>query len=169
MKFISTVRKTVGILTAAEGFCTVVLVFGLIVLSLVQIVMRNFFESSINWIDPLLRHAVLWIAFFAASAATASGKHIKIDLFPRLVSARVRRIIEPIADLICCAVCAVAGWHSYLFVADEKMYGGDLFDGAPVWFFEIIMPAGFFLLAVHFLLNIPLISGQEEQTKGEAN
>ena len=52
-----------------EAALLAVLLFGLVGLSGLQIVLRNGFDDSLVWIDPLLRLAVLWLGLLGAVAA----------------------------------------------------------------------------------------------------
>ena len=58
------------------------LIFSLLVMlcmALLQIVMRNFFESGFLWAESFLRVLVLWVAVLGAMVATRERNHINID------------------------------------------------------------------------------------------
>lgn len=156
-------KKVEKILCGIEGALVVALVGVLVVLSLAQIVSRNFFSHTVLWIDPLLRHAVLWVAFLSAGVATKRHHHIKIDLLPRLLPKKAGRVNDVLAGAISAVVCFVLGYYSSLFVLDEKLYGGNLFGRFPVWFFEVIIPAGFFLIGIHFVFAVFFPAEKPEQ------
>ncbi|MDZ7685875.1 MAG: TRAP transporter small permease subunit [Gammaproteobacteria bacterium] len=54
-------------------------------MALLQIVLRNFFGTSLLWIEPFVRILVLWIAVLGAMVATRQGNHISIDVVARYV------------------------------------------------------------------------------------
>ena len=54
----------------AEDALLVILLTAMIVLACTQILLRNFFDSGIVWIDPLLRVMVLWLGLVGATVAT---------------------------------------------------------------------------------------------------
>ena len=65
-----------------------VLVLAMVLLADAQIVLRNLFDSGIDWADPLLRAMVLWTAMLGALAAARDDKHIGLDLVKPVSSER---------------------------------------------------------------------------------
>jgi len=57
----------------AEQVVLTILILGMIALSMAQIVLRNFFHTGLIWIEPLLRHLVLWIGFTGACFRPVPG------------------------------------------------------------------------------------------------
>ena len=70
------------------------LLISMILLSSGQIVLRNFFDIGIIWIDPLLRVLVLWTALVGATVASRENKHIRIDLLSRYFERNTLRLIQ---------------------------------------------------------------------------
>ena len=64
----------------------------MILLSSAQILLRNFFDSGIDWADPLLRLLVLWVGMQGAMLATHYDKHIRIDLVSRFIPEQYHRL-----------------------------------------------------------------------------
>jgi TRAP-type C4-dicarboxylate transport system permease small subunit len=134
---------------------TVVLitVLGLmVVFAFLQVVLRNIFNEGILWGDILLRHLVLWVGFIGASLATREQKHINIDLFGRFLSDRGKNRIRFIINLFSVFICYLLADAGWTFVQDEKMMGTEIFTDTPAWYFQIIIPVGFFLMACRFLI-----------------
>ena len=123
-----------------------------LLLSIGQILLRNIWYIGISWADPSLRVLVLWIALLGAMAATRNGNHIRIDLLPRYLSPRLRAISNRITDLFAASVCAILAWHAVRFVRVEYADGGLLFASVPAWACELILPVGFGIMALRFLL-----------------
>ncbi|MCK5358284.1 MAG: hypothetical protein KAJ48_07800, partial [Elusimicrobiales bacterium] len=46
-----------------EKFLIIAFVFFMVTLSFLQVVLRLFFNYGIVWLDPVLRHMVLWSGF----------------------------------------------------------------------------------------------------------
>ncbi|TNF86538.1 MAG: TRAP transporter small permease subunit, partial [Gammaproteobacteria bacterium] len=78
----------------AEDALLVILLTAMIVLACTQILLRNFFDSGIVWIDPLLRVMVLWIGLVGATVATRHNKHIRIDLLSRYFERNTHSLIQ---------------------------------------------------------------------------
>ena len=75
-----------GWLQKAEGWTIFGLLVLLVVLTFVQVVLRNLpGNPSAPWIDLGSRLVVLWVGLLGASLAVARGKHISIDVASRLL------------------------------------------------------------------------------------
>jgi TRAP-type transport system small permease protein len=125
--------------------------------SLTQIVARNFFHSGFPLADPLGRHLVLYIAFLGAALAVAQDRHIKIDIAGYLLTACARaRLYRPF--------CLVAALVSVLFFsAAARFFHAAWQAAAPnehwVMAMAVILPIGYLLLVIHFLLQAAVGSG----------
>src|SRR5512139_2469052 len=65
----------------------------MIFIAFLQIVLRNFFSTGLDWGDPLLRNLVLWIGFIGATLATREGKHINIDIISRWLPSMGKNVV----------------------------------------------------------------------------
>ncbi len=139
-----------------EDAVLALLLTGMIVLAAGQILLRNFFAYGLSWADPLLRILVLWLALLGAMAATREGRHIHIDLLSRFLPPLAARLARRATDLFAAAACALVAWHGGRFVWFEWQDGSELFSGVPAWSAEIIIPLGFALMALRFLLQAVL-------------
>jgi TRAP-type C4-dicarboxylate transport system permease small subunit len=141
-------------LAYGENFL-IFLTLGLMIgLSFLQVLLRNFFESGILWADIFLRHLVLWVGFIGASLATRNEKHINVDILTRLVPERVVPFIKIVVDLVTVAVCIILAHASYIFLTFEIEAETIIFENIPAWYFQIIMPVGFFLIGIRFIIKI---------------
>ena len=139
-------------LEKAESILLVIILSVMVLLAFLQVLLRNFFDQGILWADIFLRHLVLWVGFIGASLATKEEKHISIDLLTRFLSKRnqhIARLITNLFAFIICLILANAGWT---FVQYEKSGGTILFSNIQAWYFQIIIPFGFLLMAFRFLL-----------------
>ncbi len=57
------------------------------------------------WADSLLQKATLWLAFLGASLATHEGRHIGIDVLPRVAPPRLRAWMEAVVGVGCAVIC----------------------------------------------------------------
>src|SRR3989304_9672211 len=87
------------VLTRLEGTLLVVFLSIMLVLSFVQVVLRNAFSESLLWGDILLRHLVLWIGFFGAALATSQDRHINIDALTRFLTAKLKNAAKIVTNL----------------------------------------------------------------------
>ncbi len=123
----------------------------MVVFAFLQVVLRNIFNEGVLWGDIFLRHLVLWVGFLGASLATRESKHINIDLFTRFLSDRGKVISRIITGLFSVFICLLLTDASWTFVQDEMMMGTEIFSDVPAWYFQIIIPIGFLLMAFRFL------------------
>jgi TRAP-type C4-dicarboxylate transport system permease small subunit len=142
------------LLLRIEDTLLVVLLSGMILLASAQILLRNLWDSGLIWADPLLRVLVLWLTMLGAMAATRERHHIQIDLLSRFLSPRNRRVVRGLTDLFAAVVCALLAWHSGRFVWLEFQDGGILFAMLPAWVCEAVMPLGFGVMSLRFLLQV---------------
>lgn len=133
----------------------IILILGvMVILAFLQVLLRNFFDTGILWGDIFLRHLVLWVGFIGASLATREEKHINIDVLTRIISKRYIPYVKMIIDLVSVIICILLAHAGYKFLMDEIKYETILFENIPSWYFELIIPVGFALMAFRFLLKI---------------
>ncbi|MBZ0221614.1 MAG: TRAP transporter small permease [Dokdonella sp.] len=128
------------------------LVLAMVLLAGAQIVLRNFFDTGLEWADPLLRAMVLWAAMLGALAAARDDKHIGIDILAHFVHGKARRVIKAITLLFAAALSAAMAWYGHGLVMLD--YGGNAkIAGIPTWLVEAIIPVGFGLLALRLTVH----------------
>lgn len=132
----------------------VFVLLSMITFAVLQIVLRNVFDTSFFWIDPLNRLLVLWLAILGAMVATREGEHIAIDAIRHYLKGFALFIVTKLSVLFSIAVCSVMTYYSALFVYEEKLYGTELFSQLPAWPFELIMPVGFLIMTLRFLVSL---------------
>lgn len=129
----------------------------MILLAFLQVVLRNFFSTGILWVDPLLRHMVLWICFLGASIATQKKKHINIDVFSRLLSTKSKSAVNMLTNLFAAGVSYALMDAAYKFLLDEKEAQTVILTISNLeitsWWFQSIIPVGFGLMIFRFLIN----------------
>ncbi len=159
-------RKINRWVAGAELVILILTVLVMVFMAALQIILRKFFHSGILWGDIFLRQLVLWVSFIGASLATKDNKHINMDLLGRILRGKWKASAEVLVHLFSSFVAfllAQAAWH---FVQSEIEFGSTAFNNVPSWYFEIIMPIGFGLMALRFLLNA-LFSAMQLVDSGE--
>ena len=146
-----------------EKWVLVLLLGFLTAFAVAQIILRNFLSVGFVWGDDLLRHGVLWISLLGATRATLESKHIRIDLLPRILPARLGLIADSLCCFISLFVCVLLAWASWNFVQGERLAGDIAFASIPYWCLELIFPISFGLMAFRFCFNCirGLIRGPE--------
>lgn len=136
-----------------EDSLLITLLVSMIFLASGQIILRNFFDMGIIWVDPLLRVLVLWSGLIGATIASRKNKHIRIDLISRFFPRNVHMIIQIFIGLFTAAVCAIIAWYGAQWVLLDYQQQLTAFAGLPNWLLEIIIPVAFGLIAVRYLMH----------------
>lgn len=125
----------------------------MLLLSSLQVILRNFFDSGIDWGDIVVRHLVLFILFFGASLSTREKRHIQMDISARLVPDPWKPWVDLLINGFCILVTALLLVAAITFTQDEKLSGSILFLNVPTWTLIMIMPIGFTLITVRFVIH----------------
>ena len=125
--------------------------FLLLLLSLVQILTRNFFDFGFPQIEIINRNLLIISGAMGAVIATSKLRHIKIDALTTFMSKRLLVSLRCPLSLVSASICAVMSYHAIIFVLDEWQY----VPANERWTlpFTLTYPFGFGLLGLHFLLN----------------
>ena len=137
-----------------------ILVIGLIIMifaGTMQVILRNLFNTGVEWADMFVRTLVLWLGFLGASLATRREKHINIDIVSKLIknpkAEKLRvRIVNIIAFLLIITLLKASISYT-LLEAQNNMYA---FLKVPTWVVFIIVPISLTLIALRLLLQFML-------------
>jgi TRAP-type C4-dicarboxylate transport system permease small subunit len=153
-----TVFKAEELLVKAEKTLVVALIFAMVMLSFMQVLLRIFFHSGIVWLDPLLRHMVLWAGLLGAALAARYSRHFALEAFGKLAPKVFHHPFEVFASVFTVAASALLFYAAYKFIRDEfaadsvALYIGNL-AVKSVWA-EIIIPVTFALISLHAFIGI---------------
>ena len=135
----------------------VICVFSMLFLSVLSIVLR-WFEVSLLWIEPLVRHLVFLAAFIGGSLATGANQHIKIDLLSRLLEKIEKPLLKKLVDLttltLTLVACVILVKASYDLAVVEFEYGKKEFLGIHSGYLLSIIPAGMGFISLRVLTQV---------------
>lgn len=137
-------------LVKIEGLVAALSLLLMLVLSIIQLLARNFLDIGFSEIDIINRHLLVICGMMGAVLATSHMKHIKIDALSTVLHVDTMTMIRIPVLLFSAITCALMCDYSIIFVQDE-------WEFAPAnerWIlpFTLIYPIGFALLCLHFIL-----------------
>ena len=150
-----------------EGGFLAVLLAAMIVFSFLQIVLRNVADSSLIWVDPFLRHLVLWVGFLGATLATRIGRHINVDALSRFLPVTPLRVVRTATHTLAAVVCLLLSNACLKLVRDEAAFGSSGFLDIPVWALQVVMPLSCVAMSSRFLGHA-IASARGERDAGAA-
>jgi len=136
-----------------EEIVLVSLVVLMVLLGFLQILFRNLISIGIIWIDPVVRHLVLWIALLGASIATRENRHISIDILSGRISPDRYARIQGGMQLFSALVCLLLVQPAIQFLQNDYEAGKTLAFGIPLWVSQAVMPVMMTVIGVRFLLQ----------------
>ncbi len=159
------VARIIRITHLLEDSFLISLLTAMIILAITQIVLRNIFDSGLEWIDPLLRLLVLWVGLAGAMVATREDHHISIDVFTRIMSTRVQKAVRVFIDVFTCLVAAIISYHAVRLVLMDQEAESIAFASIPSWVCELILPLAFGVIAWRYLIYAVIHARQLLVTK----
>jgi C4-dicarboxylate transporter DctQ subunit len=149
-----------GAVERVEQALLVTFLGGIILLAFLQIVLRNFLSTGLDWSDSLVRNLVLWIGFIGATLATKEGKHINIDVVSRGLPSWGKKWVALAIQLFSFLVCCGLTYAALKFIKNEVQMGTRTFLDIPTWVPEMILPMTFGLMTFRFgLRSLKSLSG----------
>ncbi len=118
MNFLKKIGKTFDSLSNFTGIVFGTIIVLLVILTVMEVVLRKFFNSPTIWSFEVLKQ--LFAVYFMMTAAYGlfKGSHISVDLFSRLLTEKNRAILSIVSYVIFffpfCLICA---WYGYEYAA----------------------------------------------------
>ncbi|MEE3079012.1 MAG: TRAP transporter small permease subunit [Bdellovibrionota bacterium] len=135
----------------------VTVVFLILTVSVLSIVLR-WFQVSLSWTEPLVRHLVFLSAFLGATLAASTSRHIAIEILEKFLEAKeefkkiyVLQKIIAVITTVCLVFLMLSG---YDFFKVEKEYGVEVFWGIHSSTLVFIIPLGFGLVLFRTFLSL---------------
>lgn len=136
-----------------SGVCLTIIML----LITIDVVMRYVFSSPLSWSYDLISLYLATLLFFAAVSDTfRRGSHVKIDLFDRFGSVRMRAVME-IIGFVAALVLFFMMFRLGLEDGIENFVKGNVIAGAihwPTWIPYIVAAVGYGLLSLRIIISI---------------
>lgn len=154
----------------AERYTLTGLIVGMLLVAMLQILLRNLSRVNLPgigplardlvrllgglvWVDPLLRHLVLWIGVTGAAVATGRLRHMQMDVIGRLLPIGPRMLVTRITTLVAAGICAALARAAWIYLGEEAGFGGIGLLGIPTWMLTSVLFLGFALMAARFAVR----------------
>ncbi|MGO9307845.1 MAG: TRAP transporter large permease subunit [Spirochaetia bacterium] len=132
-------------------FSPVLLVLATLVLA-ADIVARLLGVSALRASTDYVRHLVLWITFAAAMITTRQKSHLSMSVGVERMPERIRRAVTTGTSCVAVAVCTALAAASLSFVL-SGFDPTDTVGVVPVRVAALVMPIGFAVIAIRFILS----------------
>jgi C4-dicarboxylate transporter, DctM subunit len=140
-----TMPKPASLLRRVENGTAGAALLGVAALPLLDLVLRELFQTSLPGSASYLRNLTLWVGLLGAAVALRDGRHLMLARTVGLLPSALQAPAERMARLITAAVLAGLAWAATLFVISE-FPTAPMVGLVPLWAFQAIMPAAFLLM-----------------------
>ena len=141
-------RRALGLLHAAEDTFAALPLAAMVLLPLAEIVVRPILTGGIPGSIPFVQHLTLWVGFLGAALAARENKLIALATASFIPEGGARSATQAFAATVGAAVTGLLAWSAIDVVAIEMDVGGEIALGIPSWVFQLVLPAGFAVIAV---------------------
>ncbi len=136
--------------TRLERALVALLLLAMVLLPAASTVSRRLSGRELPGASVLAQHITLWVGFLGALLATISGHHLALSTIDLLPAGWPRRMARFFGQAISAAACALLAWASVKLVRAEWGGFGVVSFGIRVAWSQLVMPAGFGVMALRF-------------------
>lgn len=92
----------------------VLIIGSMTMLVFVNVVLRYGFNSNLTITEEIGRYLFVWLTFLGGISAFVRNRHVRVDTFLLLMSAKLQRVVgilSNLAMLACCGLIFIGGWQ----------------------------------------------------------
>jgi C4-dicarboxylate transporter, DctQ subunit len=101
------IARTAQIVSRVTESVAALLLGAIVVINVMQVLFRYVIGAPLGWTEEVMRYAVVWVTFLAATAAVHRGEHMVIDVLGPALPALLRRLLYIVVLLCVAAFCWV--------------------------------------------------------------
>ncbi len=141
-------------INAIEVFCLIVCVGALAVLLIANVIAREFF-TSIYFAEEISEFLVIFITFIGVSYGVRRARHIRMGALLDLMPSSAEKVFIIIISLVSAGVMffMADSSYEYLLYSLNKSHQTPALK-LPYWIFYIIVPVGFMMAGIQYILTI---------------
>lgn len=126
-----------------------------ILLVVYEVVARYFVPSMLtDWGGEVIIYLVVSAVLIGGGALVTQGRHVRADLFIRLMPAPMRRLADIISLIAGLIYCGIVAWYGVVMVEFAQMIDirSDSSLQFPQWIFYIVVPVTFASMTLRYAL-----------------
>lgn len=136
--FLRIERFTSGL--ALAGACFMLVVAS--ALGMFQIVTRFVLEQPAEWSEILIRLSLIWMVFLGIPAAFRQGAMVSVDVLYRVVSPRLRRVLDWAVAAASLALILVILWWGWDYAVRGKVQSMAGLESISMFWGYLALPVG---------------------------
>jgi TRAP-type C4-dicarboxylate transport system permease small subunit len=149
--------KVEGVLALVSGLA----VFSLMLLAVVSVTGRNFFDQPLPGYVDWIEQAMPLIAFMGIAFTQRDGGHIRMDMVVGVLKGRPLFTLEFLTTLVMLVFMVLMVWGTWAHFQRSFDFGSPLWSrdssmdiGLPIWPAKLLAPVAFSVLSVRLVLQI---------------
>jgi TRAP-type C4-dicarboxylate transport system permease small subunit len=151
-------RRCVDFLQKLQGFWSVLLCTGLVIVVFLQVVTRYVFHTPFLWSEEVARFLFLWVALMGASLSVKNERHFTIELFnvEKIRNRNLRKILRltpNLSVLFFASLMAVLGYE-YFLVSRFRVGVNSQINMQYVFISIPIAGVSMFIYSLYHLVNV---------------
>jgi tripartite ATP-independent transporter DctM subunit len=123
----------------------------MVIIPLLEIVLRRTSDFGIPGAGPVVQHLVLWVGFLGAAIAAREGRLLSLATGGFVPEGPLRRAAGIFTAAVASAAAIVLAAGAVEMIRSEREVGSTLGAGIPTWVAQLVLPAGFVLIAVRLV------------------
>jgi TRAP-type C4-dicarboxylate transport system permease small subunit len=143
------------------ALCSGLAVFGLMVLAVVSVGGRNFFNAPVPGYVDYIEQAMPLIAFMGVAYTQRDGGHIRMDMLVGALKGRLLYAVELITTLLILILMVLMVWGTWAHFQRSFDFGSPMWSrdssmdiALPIWPAKLLAPVAFSVLSVRLALQL---------------
>lgn len=138
-------------LLQGENILIVMALSAMMVLPVAEIILRSVFKTGISGSSSIVQHLTLIVGMLGGAIAAREGRLLALSPAQTLLTGRTREAAQVFSHGFAAAISAFLCVASFQYVMAVKPLGKILVYGIPVWVIQLILPAGFGVIALRLI------------------
>lgn len=123
----------------------------MMVLPVLEILLRKFFQTGIPASATLVQHLVLAVGMLGGAIAAREGRLLALSAAAQWFRGGMLRFARVAGNGFAAAISAVLAGASWEFVRTQRTLGKELAYGVPVWVVQLLLVVGFAVISLRLV------------------